>query len=63
VSYFNERVDALAKACSADVVGMLMWTDLSGQWWIAPLGSSAPDPDRALPPEWVPVKRLRRDDL
>ncbi len=63
MSYFEERVEALAKAASDDVIGMLGWIDPTGRWWIAPLGSSAPDPDRPVPPEWTPIKRLNRDEV
>jgi hypothetical protein len=50
----DRRIKALA---SGPVLGALMWVDPSGQMWIAPLGSPDPDPDRAMPASWIPVKR------
>lgn len=62
-TYFDERVGALANQSGPAVIGMLAWIDPSGQWWMAPLGSPAPDPDRAIPAAWVPIKRLQRGDM
>jgi hypothetical protein len=59
---FSERVQAIAEASGADVIGMLAWIDPVGNWWMAPLGSSMPHPDRAMPPEWIPIRKLRRND-
>ena len=36
---------------------MLGWIDPVGQWWVAPLGTRAPDLDKPMPPEWIPMKR------
>lgn len=45
---------------TGDVFGMLAWVDPVGRWWVAPLGSPAPDVDRAMPPEWIPIVRIER---
>jgi hypothetical protein len=55
----NDAVARLAKLSGA--IGMLMWVDPTGQRWLAPLGSPEPDPDRAVPMEWAPIKMLPRD--
>jgi hypothetical protein len=41
----------------------MTWIDLTGQWWIAPLGSTEPGLDRPVPPEWVPIKHLSREEV
>jgi hypothetical protein len=41
----------------------LTWVDPIGTWWIAPLGSETPNPDRAMPPEWIEIVRKKREDM
>lgn len=60
---FDERVDRIAKACSKDVVGALLWYDPSGGMWLAPLGSPPPDPDRPMPPSWMAIERKRDGEV
>jgi len=62
VSLFDDRVEALASRAPG-TIGMLAWIDPTGQRWIAPLGSPAPDPDRLVPPAWTPIKHLDRSEL
>lgn len=59
--------DATARAAAtlgSGVVGMLAWTDPTGQWWMAPLGSQPPGsvPD-GLSPAWLPIDIKHRADL
>lgn len=34
---------------------MIGWIDPIGRWWVAPLGTSAPDLDEAMPEAWLPI--------
>jgi hypothetical protein len=60
MNYFEQRVSTMASAASGNVFGMLAWIDPAGQWWMAPLGSPAPDMDAPMPAPWIPIKRLER---
>jgi hypothetical protein len=52
-----DRYDALmANMSKAGTFAMLGWVDPLGNWWMAPLGTPAPDPDQAMPVAWVPIK-------
>jgi hypothetical protein len=57
--YRDDSIRRLAEQTSPDVSGMLLWTDPSGGWWMAPLGSPAPNVDRPMPIQWVPIVRRR----
>jgi hypothetical protein len=63
MSDFDRLIARLAAATGGQVFGVLAWIDPLGRWWLAPLGTPAPDPDRALPAPWVPIVRLDRRDL
>ncbi len=63
MTYFDDRVSTLAEASGGGVFGSLTWIDPTGQWWIAPLGSPAPDPDRPVPAVWMPMQRMERDEI
>lgn len=41
------------------VVQMLVYTAPDGRRYIAPLGTPAPAPDRALSPMWVEIELVR----
>ncbi len=63
MSDFDDRVSAHADAAGSDVIGLLGWIDPVGQWWIAPLGTPAPDPDRPVPPAWAPMQKQDRSQV
>jgi len=42
------------------VAQVLMYTGPDGRRYIAPLGTPAPDPDRALDPAWTEIKYVHR---
>ncbi len=58
----DEAMDRINRELSKSLVGMLMWVDPTGQKWIAPLGSPTPDADRPVPPQWVKIRIVPRDE-
>jgi hypothetical protein len=55
----TDAIRRIAARTGPMVVGMLAWTDPTGRWWIAPLGSAAPAAGKP-PPAWIPIELKRR---